>query len=338
MAWEASPSAASAVCTVTDSHLREISGLLATASGYVAINDSNDNSSYMRIYYLDDECQITSSVAYPQRARDPEDLAVAQDGGLWVADTGDNYNAESHRDTVAVWHLAPGSKTPVLYRLTYPDGHHDCEAMLIDGDGLPVLITKELVGSASIYKPSRALEAGTEEGVPLVLVGQFSPEFTTTSNPYGVIGRAAVTGAAISPDRDMIAVRTYSDAYEFDVSDGDVVAALTSDDARVTALPDEPQGESIAYTADGSSFLTISDAESDTSLLRYSRSESSDTPAESDPTEGVASASASASASTKTSEDGALSLAGGRTVGIVFGGLGVTLVLCLMIARRKPQA
>ena len=33
--------------------------------------------------------------------------------------------------------------------------------------------------------------------------------------------------------------------------DGDVVKAITTTTPRVTPLPDEAQGESIAYTADG---------------------------------------------------------------------------------------
>jgi hypothetical protein len=56
-----------------------------------------------------------------------------------------------------------------------------------------------------------------------------------------------------------VALRTYADAFEFPVSGGDVLAAVTTGKAVTTALPDEPQGESLAYTADGAALLTVSE-------------------------------------------------------------------------------
>src|SRR3712207_6972861 len=51
-----------------------------------------------------------------------------------------------------------------------------------------------------------------------------------------------------------VVLRTYSDALEWDVSGGDVLAALTGK-PRVTPLPDEPFGEAITYSRDGKSLL-----------------------------------------------------------------------------------
>jgi hypothetical protein len=47
-----------------------------------------------------------------------------------------------------------------------------------------------------------------------------------------------------------------------------VVAALTGGEPKVVALPDEPQGESIAYTQDGSALVTVSEGNKP-DLLRY---------------------------------------------------------------------
>jgi hypothetical protein len=54
-------------------------------------------------------------------------------------------------------------------------------------------------------------------------------------------------------------LRTYADAFEYDVAGGDLVGALTGGTPRVVALPNEPQGESIAYDRDGASLLTVSE-------------------------------------------------------------------------------
>jgi hypothetical protein len=52
-----------------------------------------------------------------------------------------------------------------------------------------------------------------------------------------------------------------------------VVKAITTGTPRSTPLPNEPQGESIAYSRDGASLLTVSDQEGPTQLLRYQPAE-----------------------------------------------------------------
>ena len=63
------------------------------------------------------------------------------------------------------------------------------------------------------------------------------------------VGRL-VTGAAAMSDGSVIALRTYTDAYLYPVPDGDVAKALAGDPVRVP-LPNEPQGEAIAFDPDG---------------------------------------------------------------------------------------
>ncbi|NJC86637.1 hypothetical protein [Planosporangium mesophilum] len=254
-----------------DARTAELSGLVATGSGYVAVNDSNDDPAAIRVFFFDRGCRLTRTVGYPSTARDPEDLAVAPDGTLWVADIGDNLTnaAADRRRTVALWKLPPGARTPVIHRLTYPDGPHDAEALVLDGAGTPVIVTKEPFGAAGIYAPNGALQPDTATGTPLRRAGTFTPRRTGTPNFLGSAGEAMVTGGANAPDGARVALRTYADAYEWDVPDGDVVKAITTGTPRVTPLPEEPQGESIAYSRDGTSLLTVSDQSGPAPLLRY---------------------------------------------------------------------
>ena len=145
---------------------------------------------------------------------------------------------------------ADGSKRPVLYRLTYPtgDGPYDAEALLLNGDGTPIIVTKALT-AARVFVPTGTLKSGSDAGVPLRRVGEITvpPSSTPTGLPFG---RGAITGGAVAPGGGRVVLRTYSDALEFDVKGGDVVAALKGT-ARVTPLPDERLGESITYTTDG---------------------------------------------------------------------------------------
>jgi hypothetical protein len=240
------------MCTVTDHRLDELSGLAVSGTGYVTVDDSSDDPKHWRIFYLNSHCAVSRALHYPSRPRDTEDLALAPDGTLWVADTGDN---NLDRKTVALWRLAPGAAEPVLHRYTYPDGPHDAESLLINGDGTPIIVTKDPF-SAGLYVPTVPLQPGT---APLRRAGSFRIPGTSTSNPFGIPGRLVVTGGASALDGSKVALRTYADAFEFPVTGGDVIAAVTTGTPLVTALPDEPQGESVAYSADGSSLLTVSE-------------------------------------------------------------------------------
>jgi hypothetical protein len=269
------------VCVIADPKVREdfkiheVSGLAAMPDGgYVVINDSNPDRSAERIFHLDANCKLKSSIQYSPSALDPEDVAVAADGTIWSADIGDNTpltgGTGNRRPTIALWKLTPGATKPIIHRLEYPDGPHDAEALLLKADSTPIIVTKELGKPAGLYVPTGPLVPNTPGGVKLQRVGEFTPAATHTSNPLGPAGSGVVTGAAASPDGKHVALRTYSDAYEWDVTDGDIVKAITTGKPRITPLPNEPSGESIAYTRDGKSFLTASDiVEGSTTVLRY---------------------------------------------------------------------
>jgi hypothetical protein len=256
------------VCAASDGRLDELSGMVPNGDGYAVVDDSSDLDSHWRIFFLDGRCTVTRTVPYPSRPRDTEDLALAPDGTIWVADIGDNNKT---RQNVALWRLAKGARSPVIYRLSYPDGPHDAEALVLAGDGTPVIVTKDPI-TAKLYVPVGPLRP--TKTVPMKRVGEYSLTATGTSNPFSIAGRLVVTGGANSPDGSRVVLRTYADAFEFDVTGGDVVKAITTGKPRITALPDEPQGESITYSPDGASFLTVSEtvaqpAGTKPTILRY---------------------------------------------------------------------
>jgi hypothetical protein len=264
------------VCTIQDERLGELSGLVASGSGYITINDSTERSSEERIFYLSGKCGVGKNVQYSgDGPRDTEDLALSPDGKtLWIADIGDNPDSNPRRTSVALWTMpVDGSKRPTIHRLAYPERKpHDAEALLVGGDNIPIIITKT-GGKAELFSPTAALKANGATPVAMAKVGEVTLPKTATDNPFGAIGRLMVTGAARAPDGSRVVLRTYADAFEYDVAGGDVVKALTTGQPRVTPLDSDKFGESIAYSADGRSFLTVSDLGTleDTSndLLRY---------------------------------------------------------------------
>jgi hypothetical protein len=257
------------VCRIDARHLTELSGMVATGSGFVVVNDGSDDAAARKIFYLNGRCAVTRTVSFPSRPRDTEDMGQTPNGTLWVADIGDN---DRNRPTIGLWKLPKGSSHPQLYRLDYPDGPHDAEALLFNGDGTPLVVTKT-VGSAEVYEPVADLR--TDKPTTLKKAGQVPLPITTTSNPFSIPGRLVVTGGAVSPDGKHVVLRTYADAFEFDVTGGDVVGAITRGTPRQIPMPNEPQGESVAYTTDGTALLTVSEtsrqpAGTKAAILRYS--------------------------------------------------------------------
>jgi hypothetical protein len=261
------PQTATTVCQIAEDHTGavDITGLIATDSGYVVIDGSNqDWPPY--IVHLNASCQRTRLQSYSGSPVDPEDLAIDNSGTLWIADTGD---PTTSRTRVTLWRVPP-SGPMTQYRLRYPDGAHQSEAMVLDGDGRPVLITQPSTGTgpAQLYEPA-AGRMQTGVTATLVDVGSFTPEVTGTPNKLGVLGNLLVTGGANSPDGTRVVLRTFSDAYEWKVRNGDVVTAITKTTPLITPLANEEQGTSIAYSRDGKYFLTVSNVSVTTPILRY---------------------------------------------------------------------
>jgi hypothetical protein len=230
-------------CTIDDPRLDELSGLVVDGDAVWAMSDGGRRVQLLR---LDPStCAVIDSRTAGVDPYDPEDLARGPDGSLWVADTGDN---QRRRESVAVIVL-PRRGAAQVHRLTYPDGPHDAEALLVDAAGRPVVITKEVGRPAGVYRTAGP-PAG-EGPTPLLQVGELTlPQSTTAGGPVGGVGSRLVTGAAQNADGSVVAVRSYTDAWLYPVRDGDVVEALTGTPVQVP-LPDEPQGEAVAFEPDG---------------------------------------------------------------------------------------
>jgi hypothetical protein len=237
-------------CQISDPRLAELSGLVDVGDRLLAINDGGDQ---VAVYALDGACRIADVHTAAVDPYDPEDMAVAADGTVWLADTGDN---NANRPTVALHALRPDGTTS-LYRLTYPDGPHDSEALLLAPDGTPYLVTKEVLGASAVYRPAAALA----DGGTVALAKVAAVNVTLTGTPGGPAGRAGqlmVTGGAVARDGKHLALRTYTDAYVWSLTGSDVVGALAADPVRV-ALPASPQGEAISFAADNQHLVVASE-------------------------------------------------------------------------------
>lgn len=238
----AAPAAPEPLCTVKDPRIGELSGLVSDGSKLYAINDGGTK---VQVFVLGRDCKVQKVLTDKTDPFDVEDLARTPDGTLWLSDTGDN---KKGRLTVALLEMSPAGKV-TMHRLTYPDGQHDTEALIMDKAGTPYLITKDILGEARVYRPSGPLASPGPTNLEKVGTVKIT-ETDTPGGPVGSFGSVLVTGGATSADGSVVALRTYTDAYVYAAPDGDVLAALQRTPARIP-LPSEKQGEAIAFDPDG---------------------------------------------------------------------------------------
>lgn len=238
------------VCRFGDDRITESSGLVYSRTGSVLFthNDSGDSA---RFFAVDPHtCRTTATyvLADPAEAFDWEDMArgTAADGSsvLLFGDIGDNLR---FRDSVTVYEVnEPSGRAgdaladrvlPVraVYELTYPEGPVDAESLAALPDGRLLIVTKVKSGDSQVY----------------VTVGRPGPGVNQMTK-LADLDLGSLTGADATRDGRLLAVRTATTAYVFDLGRG-----LT--DPIVVPLRPTRQGEAIAWSPDGMALATSSE-------------------------------------------------------------------------------
>lgn len=239
------------VTTLQDPRLREMSGLVASRrhpGTFYTHNDSGDQPRLFRFRLADgklDEFRVEGA-----KIVDWEDLAVLTKGDqtwLYIGDIGDN---GKNRPEVVIYRVPePSSETAGnvrpdrTWRLRYPDGPHNAEALLVEPETEDIfLITKATKHPSRVYRyPSDGEDRGEWEFLGELKVG----------GPIRESQR--ITGAAVSPDGKKVALRTYMEALEFDASGN--FSEWFRRSPRPLTVPPQIQPESISYSFDGKSIF-----------------------------------------------------------------------------------
>jgi hypothetical protein len=252
-----------------DSDLRESSGLTAATYSDDLYFTHNDSGSRPELFAVDGKGRTAARLRVPGATlTDWEDLAVSREGGagvLWIGDIGDN---RARRLTIAVYRVPEPrvgagrnqrleTGTARKYVLAYPTGGRDAEALLVSPAGRLYVATKSAAGTGVYAAPAQLRENGPNR---LTRVGevQFLRLPTRAQGLKDHMSRLLCTGGAISPDGRRLVLRTYTDAYEWTIPNGDVAAGLRKAPLHIP-LPAAEQGEAIAYTRAGDALLTSSE-------------------------------------------------------------------------------
>jgi hypothetical protein len=240
------------VAKLKDPQVKESSGLAAGSDGktYYTHNDSGDSA---RFFSFNLNGNVTGEYSVTNaRNVDWEEMAATSIGGkpyLFLADVGDN---GQRRESVQIYRVpepktAGGIKADRIYDFSYPDGPHNAEAILVDGERQKFqIITKISSAPAILFEGSLARDGKqTLKKLGELEVGGFIKQ------------SKLITGSAISPDRKYIAVRTYLAGYEFPYA-GHEQDWFKQKPADIP-LAVEIQGEAITYSRDGKSLITSSE-------------------------------------------------------------------------------
>ena len=269
------PSAAGAAAAprvlfhLSDPRLKEASGIGLGIRSPGVMYVQNDSGDSARFFALDATTGRVLAVCNVPHATnvDWEDLAVAKDShgvpSVWLGDIGDNDSNRSEIDIYrvdepSVSRTADGSDVttaaPQEWRLRYPTGPSNAESLAVAPGGAAYIVTKVFDGQSRVYAVPPTPDPSKVR--TLTQIGIISFSLTGSPDPFAPVGELTATGAALSRDGSMLAVRTYSDAYVWRVSRGGVAAAVRAAPTHIV-LPEQPQGEGVTF--DGTSLLTDSE-------------------------------------------------------------------------------
>jgi hypothetical protein len=251
-----------------NAELTEASDLVPSTKNPGVLWSHNDSGAKARLFALTIDGRDLGSYHLERAAlEDWEDMAigpgpVAGKSYLYVGDIGANNRARKqisvYRVEEPVVELGQKPKKRRLeaverFNFVYPDlASRDAESLMIDPrEGDLYLVTKPHHGVPVVYRMKAPLDSGKTRTLEQVVA------LSTLGG--GPLLPTLVTSGDISPDGSMILLRTYIHAYLWQRRDGEGVAAALQRPPCGVPLPVEPQGEAIAFAADGKGYYTVSE-------------------------------------------------------------------------------
>ena len=256
---------------VQDPAVNEASGMVASLSNPGVFWLHNDSGDSARAFAVREDGSLLATYALVGAAAvDWEDMArgpgpVAGTDYLYFGDIGDNSGS---RSSVKVYRV-PEPDVPaessggvlqldgvVALEMEYPDGAHNAETLLVDPlNGDLFIVTKCSASAGCTDGISRVFRypASQPDGVPATLSQVAAIEFSGGAIAY------ATTAGDISSSGARIAVRTYTQALLWDRAPGATVGETLSGSGCAIPVPPQIQGETLAFSNQGSSYSTLSE-------------------------------------------------------------------------------
>lgn len=199
-------------------------------------------------------------------ARNAEALAVgpcraeSEESCLFVGDIGNHADLPDlfvYRAVEPDLFEPPATLAADELRYTYPGSPTDAEALLVDGEGRPLIISKASFDEDAGTTGPTILYRGAQDGGVLEDLGEVElpePEAPVFAELVGHV----VTGADAFDGR--VLLRTYDDVYEYRADEPGADLAGFPDWPRTRVpSPSQVQSETVAYRVNGCGYLTTSE-------------------------------------------------------------------------------
>ena len=258
------------VANLEEKRVVESSGLVVSRRNHGVFWTHNDSGDGPYLYAFDKKGASLGVVTLPGATNvDWEDIAAGPGKGeaatIYVGDIGDNNN---NRKDNAVYRIReplvdltkrrqdirsePAEKFPYVY----PDGSHDAETLIVDPRNSQVyIITKHDSGISGVYKFPMPMVRDKKSTLLRVGILKFT-------NPLVFKGRSVgklLTAGDMSADGSKIALRTYTDGFEWSVGARQSVEEALKVAPHKFDVPWLGQYEALCYSLDGKSLYTTSE-------------------------------------------------------------------------------
>lgn len=256
---------------IENPELDEASGIVASKKNEGFLWSHNDSGDSNRLFLIDTFGKgMKQFVIQGAENRDWEDIALISDSNgsavVYLADFGDN--SAAYNSYAIYWFNEPNVSSinnatiTGVQKLTFtlPDGSRDMECLLVDQKTKDVYIISKRETKKRLYKiPAGSFTNQANVKAEFVQELNFSVPFSTIDK---IVTAYYVTAGDISPDNSEILVKNYFECYYWKRRTNETIPealARTAKQVPYVGNPTEPQGEGIAFAADGGGYYTISE-------------------------------------------------------------------------------
>ncbi len=240
-------------------NLTEISGVAVSRQNPDILWMHNDGKS-RQVFAFNPSGKLAALVNFPGEIEDFEDIALgpgpkAGVDYLYIGDIGDNY-AERHEVRVVRFaepkiSEARGGQIVVeaveVFRLVYPDGAHNAEALIVDPvSGDLFIVTKEKQSAYLFTCPA----------------GRLKDNALIHLESLAALDVFHITGGDIARDGSRIILRGDDRGWLWNRVPGQSIGvALKTRPREIPVLGSRqgPKGEAVSFTPDGKSYFTVSE-------------------------------------------------------------------------------